>query len=71
MLLITTQTLIRYLWATSSIKGIMSSTDSPLSSLIFGGYQETAMTPENEKEGLAIFSLADFYCIYTDSVNTV
>lgn len=71
LLLNITQTLIRYLWATSSIKGIMSSTDSPLSSLIFGGYQDIAMTPENEKEELAEFVLAILCYIYIDTVNIV
>lgn len=41
-------TLIWYLRATSSSKGTMLSTGSPLSSFISGGYQETAMTPENK-----------------------
>lgn len=49
----------------------MSSTDSPLSSLIFGGYQEIATTPENKKEELAIIALATLYYIYIDTVNIV
>lgn len=49
----------------------MSSTDSPLSSLISGGYQEIAMTPENEKEELATIALANLNYICIDTVNTV
>lgn len=47
----------------------MSSTDSPLSSLISGGYQEIAITPENEKKELAEIALANSYYIYVDTVN--
>lgn len=49
----------------------MSSTDSPLSSLVSGGYQETAMRPEIEKEELAISAPAKLYYIYIDTVNIV
>lgn len=47
----------------------MSSTDSPLSSLISGGYQEIAMTPENKKEELVEIALANIYLIYIEAVN--
>lgn len=40
---------------------MMSSTDSPLSSLMSGGYQEIAMTPENEKKELVEIALAKIY----------
>lgn len=41
-------TFMWYLCATSNNEGIISSIGSPLSSFVEGGYQETAMTPDDK-----------------------